>query len=177
MRPKQTVRRGGEPLLLRAVRHARCVGAAWIGVVTAPRRSLQLALLAPMDITVVMARESHQGLSSSLRAGVAAAPPHLRRLLVMTVDQWRIRPMDLQALTHRRVSMPLAARYAGALGIPAVFPRRDRRRLMRLEGDRGAKALLTPGTALGVDLPRAVADLDSPSDLAMFRSHDPGGRR
>jgi molybdenum cofactor cytidylyltransferase len=59
----------------------------------------------------------------------------------------------------------VASRYAGTLGVPAIFPPHARPHLAALRGDRGAKALL-PSTCAVVDWPAGALDVDTPSDLA-----------
>jgi molybdenum cofactor cytidylyltransferase len=176
-RPKQLVRLGGEPLLLRAARLAQGLRADWIGVVIAPGRSQQRLLLARLPVTIVTARDWQQGLASSLRAGVKAAPAELGHLLILTVDQWRIDGADLRQLVHRAAPAPTAARYRGIRGIPAVFPRRCRSALLGLNGDQGARALLTAARAHDVAMAHAADDLDTPVDLAALHAARPRGRR
>jgi molybdenum cofactor cytidylyltransferase len=87
----------------------------------------------------------------------------------MTVDQYRLRPVDLQRLLlawRRRPHRPAVACYAGDPGVPAILPARWRARLLTLEGDRGAGPLIrAAGRRISpVAMPRAATDVDYPRD-------------
>ena len=169
-RPKQLVRRGGEPLVRRAVRRAAALEPLWIGVVVGARRSAVAAALRGSGAELVHARHWREGLSASLAAGVRRAPRRARRLLVITVDQWRVDGADLARLLAAAGRGVAAAAYDGRLGVPAVFPRRLWPALLRLQGDRGARALLEQGPATAVPIAAAAIDLDTPAELAAMRA-------
>jgi CTP:molybdopterin cytidylyltransferase MocA len=169
-RPKQLVRRGGEPLVRRAVRVAEALGPTWIGVVVGAGATRVAAALRGSGAEVVHAARWREGLSASLAAGVRRAPRRARRLLVMTVDQWRVGGGDLARLLAAPGRRPAAAAYAGRLGVPAVFPRRLWPALLQLRGDRGARELLERGPATAVPMTAAATDLDTPAELAALRA-------
>ncbi len=181
-RPKQLVRAGHEPLVVRAVRLAQRLGPLWVGVVVGARAGRIAAALAGLDAEVVHARRWRDGLSASIAAGVRRAPRCARRLLVLTVDQWQVGAGDLgRLLAAARGRQPAAAAYAGRLGVPAVFPRRLWAALAGLRGDRGAQQLLGRGPATAVPMAAAAADLDTPAELSALRGRTgarraPGGR-
>lgn len=167
-RPKALVAAGGATLLGRALRNAAQLKPLWVGVVLGAGRA-RLAPLVGAPAAVVSARRWREGLAASLRAGIAAVPRRARRVLVLSVDQWALRPTDLERLLRVRASGPVAAGYAGTRGIPVVFPAHWRSRLARLRGDRGARAQLSGPGVVEVALPAAAADLDTPADLREFR--------
>jgi len=169
-RPKQLVRRAGEPLVRRTVRVAESLRPLWIGVVVGARAARVAAALRGTGVEIVPAARWRDGLAASLAAGVRRAPGRARRLLVVTVDQWQVGAADLARLLAAGRRGPAAAAYGGGLGVPAVFPRRLWPALARLRGDRGARALLERGPATSVPLPAAATDLDTPAELAAFRS-------
>ena len=169
-RPKQLLRCGPEPLVRRAAGIALALAPLWVGVVVGARRGEVAAALQGSGAAIVVARGWREGLAASLRAGVARAPRRARQLLVMTVDQWRLRETDLARLVAAAGRRPAAAAYGGQLGVPALFPRRLWPALSRLRGDRGARQLLERGAARAVPMPRAAADLDTPRELAAFRA-------
>jgi molybdenum cofactor cytidylyltransferase len=169
-RPKQLVRLGHESLVRRAVRIAESLAPLWIGVVVGARAGRVAAALGGSDAEVVRARHWRAGLAASIAAGVRRTPRRARRLLVMTVDQWRVDGADLARLLSTPGRWPAAAAYGGGLGVPAVFPRRLWPALLRLRGDRGARELLERGPAIAVAMPAAGADLDTPAELAALRS-------
>ena len=63
-----------------------------------------------------------------------------------------------------------ASTYAGALGIPAVFPHAAFPQLLALQGDKGARALLLNPPCPLVSIPFAGGeiDIDEPADLDLL---------
>lgn len=169
-RPKQLVRMHGRSLLALAVTRALDLGPLWIGVVVGAGASRLAAELSSSPVEIVVARNWRQGLSASLRAGLARVPRQATDLLVTTVDQWAVTSSDLRRLLRQRGRSPVAAAYDGVLGIPALFPRRAWRALGALEGDRGARALLEAPGVRAVAVEAAAVDLDTPEDLRRLRA-------
>ena len=132
----------------------------------ASRAALELRGL---EVTAIHARKWRQGLSASLRAGLRQVPGSATCVLLITVDQWAVSGSDLRRLLAHTGRVPVAARYDGILGVPALFPRRWRKSLAQLKGDRGARGLLEFAQAIGVALPNAAEDLDTPAALGRLR--------
>lgn len=175
-RPKQLVRHRLRPLVVHAVTAVRNVlpAATLIVVVGAEALKMRLALRRTRcNVHIVANPGWANGLATSLRIGVAAAPRGARAALVLLVDQPRVGPPALERLLaawRRRPGVPAAARYEGRAGAPAILPRRHWRALRSLHGDEGARALLRQGDALTlVDIPEAALDIDTPADLAKLR--------
>jgi molybdenum cofactor cytidylyltransferase len=168
-RPKALVRLAGETLAARSVRLARALRPGWVGIVLGASGARVAHALGDSGAALVHAPRWREGLAGSLRAGFAAVPPRARRVLILAVDQWALRPKDLISLLAHRARGPVAAAYAGTRGIPVVFPRAWRVRLARLRGDRGARVLLAGTQAVGVALAAAAQDLDTPADLRALR--------
>lgn len=168
--PKSCVRLpSGLTLLDHAVKIARDAGlAAWVAVPVTGEATEEAKRL---GVPVVTVADAGEGMSASIRAGVMAisATP-VDGVLITLVDQWRLTGDDFRRLTDawrcggRRVT---AARYADAIGVPAIFSRRYFPMLETLEGDRGARTFLRSGDSLitSIDLPTAAADLDTPADV------------
>ncbi len=107
------------------------------------------------------------GMASSIKLAVNTLKDS-DALLFMAIDQPLIQAEDLNALIsmHQKFSNRMvAAKYASSVGIPALFPRNYYNALLRLEGDKGAKKLLTTTTIQKVEMPEAQLDLDHPEDL------------
>lgn len=117
------------------------------------------------------------GLSSSLRAGVAALDDRVDGVLVCLADMPYVGSFDLDALV---------AAFAGASGWPIVVPVWGDRRgnpvpwprayfpaLRALEGDRGARDLLTHGSESILRVPlesdAVLVNVDTPEDLSATR--------
>ena len=171
-RPKQFVRYRGRPLLLLAVAAARSAlpRSPLVVVVGADALRMRLALRrANCDARVVTNAQWHEGMATSLRAGLAGADRTTQAALILLGDQPLVDAAALARLVaawRRRPGVPAVARYDGRTGVPAVLPRRYWRALKSLRGDEGARALLRGGATLTlVDMPEAALDVDTPADV------------
>lgn len=135
-RPKQLLPIEGEPLVRRAARTARAVAQT---IVVIPANSLEIrAALADLDVSIVENGGADEGIASSIRCGVAAAPANV---LLMVCDQPRITSEHLRALIDAPAAIA-ATGYAGAAGVPARFSARFRDELLDLQGDVGARSVI-----------------------------------
>jgi molybdenum cofactor cytidylyltransferase len=173
-RPKQLVRRGSKPLLVRALDAARGAPIADEDIVVVlGAHALRLRLLLRRHSPAVRIAANPRwmtGLASSLRAGLAAAPRDAAAALVLLVDQPDVDAESLRRLINawwKRPGAPAAARYAERAGVPAVLPRRVWRTIRALDEDAGARAFLRNASELTlVDMPEAELDIDTVRDLA-----------
>lgn len=114
--------------------------------------------------------DHNSGMASSIKLAVTTLKEH-DALLFITVDQPLVQAKHLNQLIsmHKKFgNRMVAAKYSGSVGIPAIFPRNYYNALMRLEGDKGAKKLLTTTTILKVELPQAQFDIDLPAELEVL---------
>lgn len=116
--------------------------------------------LADLPVTIVENASWDEGIGSSIRAGIAWASSADAALL-LTCDQLEVETSHLLRLVGP--GLLTASRYAGTLGIPAVFPRAWFPALFALRGDCGARPLLSG--AIAIDWPAGERDLDTPADL------------
>lgn len=173
--PKLLARRDGESLLRRAARVAlgcRTAGCTVVLGAGAIRLERELAGLA---VDIVVNRAWRTGLSSSLRAGIAAIPASTPAALVMLADQILVGPADLELLMaawQRNPRAIVAARAGQVLGPPVILPRSAFRFVRRLRGDAGAKALLSDPArrVIEIGITSAGFDVDTPADLARWRA-------
>jgi len=169
--PKLLARADGETLIRRAARVALgCRAGGCVVVLGASAIRLERELRG-LPLRVVVNRNWRSGLSSSIRAGIAALPPTAPAALVLLADQAALGPADLElvnAAWHRDPRAIVAARAGGVLGPPAIFPRRIFRELRRLRGDAGAKVLLHDPAhrVTTIAIPNMSVDIDRPEDLA-----------
>jgi molybdenum cofactor cytidylyltransferase len=167
----------GRPLLwyvLDVTAAARASGSlADARVVVAANDDPVVALARSVGMPWVVNPDADQGLSTSLRCGLAALPADTGAALVLLADQPMIR-LDviarLAAAWRSGAGPILRPRYAGAPGTPGhpvliertVWPLVD-----RLEGDAGLGALIASG-ATGVTIVEVTGvnpDVDTPADL------------
>jgi molybdenum cofactor cytidylyltransferase len=119
--------------------------------------------LAGLPVQWVVNREAHTGMSSAIRAGIAALPAHAEAAVVALGDQ----PM-LDADVAARVvarwrdgdANAVAPRYEDGRGHPVLFGAALFPALCALEGDRGARGLLE---GLGASL--ALVDVAGPQPV------------
>jgi molybdenum cofactor cytidylyltransferase len=130
------------------------------------------AALVEVEGSVVENPDWSQGLSSSLRCGIASLAPDVEAIVVALGDQPRIDPLVVRSLIDRwRASgMPIVtARYRGERGHPVLFDRAVFPRLTSLRGDVGARTIFeqSPEQVAYVDVDDVVpVDVDTPQDLA-----------
>jgi molybdenum cofactor cytidylyltransferase len=116
------------------------------------------------------------GMASSLQAGLKKAlelTPDLDSIIFMVCDQPFVTPaLMLNLIATRRVSgKPIvASAYALTLGTPALFSRAVFADLMALEGDAGAKKLISKygDQVAGLPFPNGEIDIDTQADYANF---------
>jgi molybdenum cofactor cytidylyltransferase len=167
----------GEPLLRRITRMARSVSPqVFVALPSAdhPRHGL----IAGLDVTALILPDAAEGMSGTLRAGVAALPD-CRRFMVLLADLPALQAADLDLVLQAPALAPDALIWRGATaggkpGHPILFDASLRPRFADLAGDGGGESLVRPlqsRTHL-VPLPggRARLDLDTPEDWAAWRA-------
>lgn len=169
-RAKQLLEVDGIPLLRRAAHALLATSPVVLVVVLGHDATAMRAVLADVAARVVVATDHAEGLSASLRAGIAALPPDCEGALVALTDQPALDAAHLLALRDRWRANPsraIASAYAGVLGVPALLPRGWFGELSRLSGDVGARALLRSRAAevIAVDAAALAHDIDAPTDI------------
>jgi molybdenum cofactor cytidylyltransferase/nicotine blue oxidoreductase len=145
--PKALVRgEDGEPWLVRAVRTLSDGGCDQVTVVLGARAEVALPLLEGTGATAVVAADWEDGMSASLRAGLAAADgTDADAVVVSLVDLpdvsadvvVRLLAPDVDSRTLRRAS------YDGRVGHPVVIGREHWTGVAaETDGDRGARGYL-----------------------------------
>lgn len=164
-RPKQIVEIGGETLLARAIRTAREAALHPVLVVVSDAVFAELAR--SLEATPVFNLHSYEGVASSIRAGVEhALTESVAGAVLMTCDQVAVTAAHLRALAADP-SAAAASSYAGTIGIPAYFPCSSFDLLVQLQGDRGARDLLTDARKISADC--LSLDIDTEDDLRYAR--------
>ena len=175
--PKQALSLNGETLLLRMVRLARVAGDPQWGVethvVSGANAHDDAAALADSDVTLHVNEQWQSGMASSLACGARAVLGGAADgVLVLLVDQYRVRENDLERLlAHWRQAPqePAAARYAGVCGVPAIWPRPLLHTLLA-RGMRG-RDWFTASAPRTVAMPAAAYDLDLPEHLVQMQRY------
>ena len=173
--PKQLLRQRSIPLVLRAVQLAERFAGAGTCVVLGHQHLRLRRLLRRHNPGLVIVNNVRwrEGLSTSLRAGLAGVSPRARAALILLVDQPKIGAQDIARLIGRYRARPgraVAACYSGRAGVPAIVPRNGWRALAAVAGDKGARDFLqTLPANRRVDMPGAALDIDTPADAARMR--------
>ncbi|MFJ7910593.1 NTP transferase domain-containing protein [Kitasatospora sp. NPDC096204] len=174
-RPKALLRYGGRPLVEHAAAVVRAGGCADVTVVLGAQGDRVRATAHLPGCRLVGNPDWKQGMGTSLRAGLAALPPHASAALVMLVDTPGVTPAAVARLlaAHRAGADLAAASYGGRRGHPVLIGARHfAEAAAGARGDAGARALLTAHAAELVLVECAdVAvpdDLDTPADLARW---------
>jgi molybdenum cofactor cytidylyltransferase len=173
--PKQLLPIAGKPLLVRTL-EALLTSRAWpIVVVTGAHAEQVTPLLAPFPVLIAENSLWPEGMGTSVRRGLFLLQQFSRALdgaLLAVCDQPEFSAAAVDSLERSFTSSRsiVAARYAGTLGVPALFGREYFPELLALSGAEGARGILqrhafaiTP-----VDRPELAVDLDTPDDYRNF---------
>jgi molybdenum cofactor cytidylyltransferase len=168
--PKQLVRLAGTPVLHKAISNAALVAGHSVTVVLGAHARDIAPALRQSAAAVVVNRDWEEGIASSIRAAVHAAPSGCEGLLLVLADQVAVTGDDLKRLYaawRRHPVLIAAALYGGAPGLPAIFPRWAFSDLLQMRGDRDPRLVIRRNVDQVVRIPiqNAGIDLDTPEDL------------
>ena len=172
--PKTLARVRGTSLIRNTVRLLDPLGNLPIIVVIPARAARVRAELRGLPVHLVENPQCAQGLSTSVRRGLAAANCGAAVLLV-PVDLPRLQRRDLERLlsrwrgSRRRL---VATRFDRHGGAPLIVPRWLRTQALAISGDRGLRDLVSrlPSEHLTLlELAAAATDVDTPQDLERAR--------
>lgn len=130
--------------------------------------------LSGLPVTLLRNPDWSEGIASSIRLATAwAERAGASGLLLCLCDHVGLDAAYITRLiaTHFATCRGLvASSYRGALGVPALFPRRLFPELAALTGDRGARTVIRSHLdAVPVDWPAGAREIEMPADLAAFR--------
>jgi molybdenum cofactor cytidylyltransferase len=172
---KQLVRLRGEPILHQLATHAASVAGHSVTVVLGAHAQEIAPALRQRAVSIAINRGWEEGLASSVRTAVHAAPPGSKALLLLLADQVGVTADDLKRLHatwRRQPELITAAMYQGAPGLPAIFPRWAFGDLLELRGERDPRAVLRRNIerVVRIQMSNAGLDLDTPEDLLQLES-------
>jgi molybdenum cofactor cytidylyltransferase len=172
---------GGVSIVRRVVETALASSAAPIHVVVGHQAADVKAALAGLDVTYVESAHFTDGLSASLRAGLAALPDDIDGALVMLGDMPEIAPDLIDRLIAafapkegRSIVVPCAN---SKRGNPVLWAKSFFAEMAEVSGDTGAKHLLGAHADEVVEIAanQAVhADIDTPAALSALRQRMAG---
>ncbi len=163
----------GKPLIAHVADAIAAAGLPPPLIVLGARADDVRAALGGRAALFVTAADYAEGLSRSLRTGIAAVPDDWRAVLVCLADMPRVEPVLLRALAA--IEAPAAVPvWNGKRGNPVRWDRTCFARLAGLDGDVGGKALLSElaGRVVEIAAPSdaVLDDIDTPAALAALRA-------
>jgi molybdenum cofactor cytidylyltransferase len=175
----------GEPIVRRTVRAVLGSRARPVVVVTGHEAEAVRSALAGLDVRFVHNPDFADGMSTSLRVGLAAAGAvPIDAALICLGDMPRLEPEHFDTVIDAfragdptEIIVPTADRKRGN---PVLWPRRYFAEIAALSGDVGAKALIDRHAdhvrLVVIDDPAILVDVDTPAALAELRGrgHEPG---
>jgi molybdenum cofactor cytidylyltransferase len=164
----------GTPMVRRVTQAALASTARPVLVVTGHQANEVSAALAGLDVTLVANPDYATGLASSLKAGIRALPAGCEGAFILLGDMPRIESKQLDTLiaafADGSIVVPV---HQGKQGNPVLWPARYFPQLLQLDGDAGAKRLLSAHAdqVLEIDLATDAIflDVDTPAALAELR--------
>ncbi len=163
----------GKPLVRIAAEQALSSRASPVVVVSGHERARVEAALAGLNVRLVHNPDYPQGLSTSVKTGLAALPPESEAAIVCLGDM----PQVTSALIDRliaafdpeRNALVVLPTFSGKRGNPVLWSRRFFPELIALEGDVGARHLIGAYPEVVTEVPvenaAAMVDIDTPDAL------------
>jgi molybdenum cofactor cytidylyltransferase len=177
---KQLLKFRGTSLLRRAIDTALAVPTEQVIVVLGHAADQLMHECEPTTATVVLNDQWAEGVSTSLRGGLAAVSSEARGVFIYPADMPLVTPEALRELAHRQQISGRAAAMTeagGVRGVPVFITRSLFPTLMIQEGDVGGAQYLRahPEAVESVhfDDPDLIRDVDRPEDYARLLELDP----
>lgn len=175
-KPKQLLPFRGATLV-RAVAAEACASTcARVAVVVGAYAARVVEALDGLPVAIVPNGGWSEGLAASIRAAATwAQRADYDALVLAACDQPHLAAEHVDRLIahHRERGGAVASHYAGAAGVPALFPARDFPKLLALAGDVGARHVLASAQPELVDWPPGACDVDTPRVARLVLGIDP----
>lgn len=161
----------GTPVAVAAARTLRAGAGsdASLLAVLRPEQDALATLLEGEGFRPLRTTAAERGMGASLAAGVAGTASAEGWIVALADMPW-LRPDTVIAVTRALLDGAIIAApvVRGRRGHPVGFAKSCERELLQLDGDEGARALLThhPVTPVDCDDEGALRDVDQPEDLA-----------
>lgn len=171
---KQLVKYKGKSLIQNAVDTAHSLAPHEIIVVTGANAAEVKDAVKHPPVRWVDNQHWSTGMGGSIALGAASIDPQSTGVLILLCDQWRVQAHDLKALAETWQSGTEYIVCASANGVrmpPVIFPASCFNQLRALDGDEGARSLLTSRAELvkTVLLENAAFDLNTQAQLDGLR--------
>lgn len=176
--PKQNLRLRGVPMLQAVLDTIRGTMVDRVVVVLGAHEPEVRKGVDFRGVRVVVNMAHREGMSASIRAGLAEVP-NAEAALIVLGDQPLLDPRTVDALirAYRSSGSPIVVPvYEGRRGNPVLFDSRLFREVMAVTGDVGAKAVVRAHPREVLEVPvgdqGVVVDIDLPADYDSLRSSE-----
>ena len=173
---KLTLEIRGKPMVRHAVEAALQAGLKDLVVVTGHESGKVQAALSGLDVTFVHNDAYDDGLSTSLRTGIAALGTQFTHALILLGDMPTITGPMIAKMVDTAGKSPassiIMATHNGKRGNPVLWPRSYFHALAKISGDTGARHVIGqhPDQVIEVELGSAASqDIDTPEAYASFQ--------
>ncbi|MBD3678088.1 MAG: nucleotidyltransferase family protein [Rhodobacteraceae bacterium] len=163
------------PLLRRQAEIALATGSDVL-VTLRPDADARREVLGGCAVRIVDVPDADEGMSASIRRGVAAMGVEVDGAMILPADMPELTTEDLQDVLRAFTAagadrITRGASNDGKPGHPVIFPKRLFPGLQEVSGDEGARALVKSEGAETVPLPdcHALTDLDTPEAWGAWR--------
>ncbi len=171
--PKQFIQLQGKSLLRRASESMVAAPVDLVVAVLGAQSEDAEAELAELTVFHCINRDWESGMSSSIKIGLSELllrEPQIDAAIITLCDQPFVNTHTIGLLVARFKQTRkdiVAAKYAGVLGVPALFSREMFDALSKLEGDKGARDLIRdPNASIEtIDIEGAAIDIDTRDDV------------
>jgi molybdenum cofactor cytidylyltransferase len=167
----------GSTIIARVTGAAIASGACPVIVVSGFEADRIKETLRGLDATFADNPNFDEGMSGSIKTGLAALPAASDGAMVLLGDMPEVEASDLRLVMaafagRRAICIPVRD---GRRGNPVLWGASYFAEMMNLSGDVGAKQLITKHSEHVIEVPVAsngiFADVDTPADLVRLRSH------
>ena len=158
-RPKQLLEVGGKPLIWHVATRALASTCDGVFAVVGYQPDAMRAALSDLPVDIVHNPDFADGMSTSLRAGVAALPADADAFVVLLADQPEVDPASISAVitARRSTGAPVVrTRYGEQPSSPTLFGRETFAELLMLRGDVGGRSVVRAHRAHLVEVPAAA---------------------
>lgn len=168
----------GQPIISHTVDAVIGSNATHVIVVTGYQRSELERALRGKRVRLIHNTAYRQGLSRSLRCGLAAVSAHVNAVLICLGDMPLITSADINRLiaAFRRSPQPVVCipTFGGTRGNPVIFPRALLSELAELRGDIGAQQWIAKNGSRvrGVEMKTDAVLIDIDSPISLYRLRD-----
>ncbi len=171
-RPKQLIRLDGKPLIRRVVDEAHDANCRPIIVVAGNSKDEIRGELRATNATIIENQNWEDGIGTSIRAGIRhliGTEAGIEAVVLLVCDQPFVNSQTIRGLIalYAETKKPIvASRYAKTIGVPALFDRLCFSELVALDGDSGAKTIISSNPARVAELmfPDGAIDIDTIED-------------